>query len=245
MKTIKIVSFVVALLGGAMAVAADLSPTNADPAIIAVVTKLRKLYPATNFKEIRSTPMAGIYEVVMGQNIAYVDDSGRYFVFGHLFDMKEQRDLSEERMTIARKTDFNALPFKDAIVIVKGNGKRKMAVFSDPDCPFCKQLEATLSSVNDVTIYTFLFPLESLHPDARRKAVGVWCSKDRAKAWDDLMHRGTVPTAACEDTPIERNLRLAGELGITGTPTIIFENGASVPGAPKPDQLNRMLGGVK
>jgi thiol:disulfide interchange protein DsbC len=245
MRTIKILSFVAALSNGAMAVAADLNPINADPAIIGVVTNLRKLYPATNFKEIRSTPMTGIYEVVMGQNIAYVDESGRYFVFGHLFDMREQRDLSEERITSARQMDFNALPLKDAIITVKGNGKRKMAVFSDPDCPFCKQLEGTLASVNDVTINTFLFPLESLHPDARRKAVGVWCSKDRARAWDDLMHRGTVPTEACEDTPIERNLRLAGELGITGTPTIIFESGASVPGAPKPDQLNRMLGSTK
>src|ERR1700674_213237 len=103
MKTIRIVSFAVAFLCGAMALAAEINPTNADPAIIAVVTKLRKLYPATNFKEIRSTPMAGIYEVVMGQNIAYLDDSGRFFIFGHLFDMKEQRDLSAERMTAPRQ----------------------------------------------------------------------------------------------------------------------------------------------
>ena len=245
MKTIRIACLLAALSCAATGLAAELKPVNADPAMIAVATKLKKLYPATNFKEIRSTPMTGIYEVVMGQNIAYVEESGRYFVFGHLFDMREQRDLSEERMTSARQMDFNALPLKDAIITVKGNGKRKMAVFSDPDCPFCKQLESALSSVSDVTIYTFLFPLESLHPDARRKAVGVWCSKDRARAWDDLMHRGTVPTEACEDTPIERNLRLAGELGITGTPTIIFESGASVPGAPKSDQLNRMLGSAK
>ena len=245
MKTVKTMCFALSFLCGSTALAAELTPINADPAVIAVATKLRKLYPATNIKEIRSTPMAGIYEVVMGQNIAYVEESGRFFLFGHLFDMKEQRDLSEERMTAARQMDFSALPLKDAVVIVKGNGKRKMAVFSDPDCPFCKQLEATLAGISDVTIYTFLYPLDSLHPDARRKAVGVWCARDRAKAWDDLMHRGTVPTESCTDTPIERNLRLAEQLGITGTPTIIFENGALVPGAPKPDQLNRMLGSAK
>jgi thiol:disulfide interchange protein DsbC len=245
MKTIRIMSLVAALVCAAPGLAAELNPVNADPAIIAVATTLKKLYPATNFKEIRSTPIAGMYEAVMGQNIAYVDETGRYFVFGHLFDMKEQRDLSEERLTTARQIEFNALPLNDAIVTVKGDGKRRLAVFEDPDCPFCKQLEATLAELSDVTIYTFLFPLESLHPDARRKALGVWCSKDRARAWDDLMHRATVPSATCEDTPIERNLRLAGELGITGTPTIIFENGALVAGALKPDQLNRMLGAAK
>ena len=118
-------------------------------------------------------------------------------------------------------------------------------MFSDPDCPYCKQLESNLTKVTDVTIYTFLYPLEGLHPDAKRKSVGVWCAKDRVKAWDDLMLRNVVSDANCADHPVDRNLKLAESMSVTGTPTLIFANGQVVPGSPRPEQFEQLLGAAK
>jgi thiol:disulfide interchange protein DsbC len=231
------------------AVAADTGAVKveapADPAITAVIQNFKRLYPATPIKEVTATPLAGIYQVVMGKNVAFVDETGRYFIFGHMFDMKEQRDLTAETAATTAKVDFATLPINDAIVTVKGSGKRRVAVFMDPDCPYCKQLESSLSKITDVTIYTFLFPLDALHPDAKRKSVGVWCAKDRAKAWDDLMLRNIVSDAKCADTPVGRNMQLALSLGVNGTPTLLFPNGQVLPGSPRPEQLETLLGESK
>jgi thiol:disulfide interchange protein DsbC len=231
-----------------------------DPRHAAFVARFKKLYPKTKISHIASTELPGIYEVVMGPNIAYVEESGRYFVFGHLFDMRTQKDMSEERLAklgVARdpapvapqdgpppppqRIDFASLPLQDAIVTVKGNGKRKLALFSDPDCPFCKRIEESLAKVDNVTIYTFLFPLDGLHPDARRKAIGVWCAPDKAKAWQDLMQKGIVADGNC-DNPVERNAAFAAAKNINGTPTLIFADGSVIPGALPADQLERALG---
>lgn len=216
----------------------------ADPSIAAFTTKLKQLYPKTTFNSISQTPVQGIYEVVMGKNVAYVEGTGRYFLFGHLYDMQLQQDLTEGKKVEASSIDFAALPMKDAIITVKGNGTHKIAVFSDPDCPYCKRFEETLAQMNDVTVYTYLFPIDSLHPEARRKSIAVWCAKDRVKAWDDLMLRGISSTAECEN-PVARNIELAAKLGINGTPTIILGNGRLIPGAVSLAQLNSMLGGAK
>lgn len=249
MKTIKTLALVVASLFSFGAIAADSATVKvngqADPAMIAVIQKLKSLYPTTTFKEVTTTPLPGIYQVVMGRNVAFVDDTGRYFLFGRMFDMKEQRDLTEEAAPTNAKVDFDALPLKDAIVTKKGSGARKVVVFSDPDCPYCKQLESNLTKVTDVTIYTFLYPLGGLHPDAKRKSVGVWCAKDRAKAWDDLMLRNVVSDANCADHPVDRNLKLAESMSVTGTPTLIFANGQVVPGSPRPEQFEQLLGAAK
>lgn len=207
-----------------------------------MTAKLKQLYPNTAFKSVSASKLPGVYEVVMGKNVAYVEESGRYFIFGHLFDMATQTDLTEGKVQNANvnRMDFGALPLEDAVVTVKGDGSRKIAVFSDPDCPYCKQLENNLTNVNNVTIYTFMFPLEQLHPQAKAKAIGVWCAKDRAKAWDDLMKKNTVSVGNCEN-PIERNIALAEKLGINGTPTIILSNGTMMPGAPNAAKLEQMM----
>jgi thiol:disulfide interchange protein DsbC len=245
MKTIKTLTLIAASIISLGAVAADTADIKvngpADPALIAVIHKLKALYPATQIKEVSGTPLPGIYQVLMGRNVAFVDESGRYFLFGHLYDMKDQRDLTMDSSATVAKTDFAALPLADAIVTVKGSGTRKVAVFMDPDCPYCRQLESALDKLTDATIYTFLMPLEGLHPDAKRKSVGVWCAKDRAKAWNDLMTRNVVTDGSC-DAPIDRNIKLAERLGITGTPTLIFANGQVMPGAPRTDQLEQLLG---
>ena len=210
----------------------------------AMLMRLKAKYPKTVFKAVTATNLPGVYEVVMGKNVAYVEETGRYFLFGHLFDMETQTDLTEGKVARSNTVDFNALPIADAVVMVKGDGSRKIAVFSDPDCPYCKQLENTLATMNNVTVYTFMFPLESMHPQARAKSIAVWCAKDRAKAWDDLMRKNVAGSGNCEH-PIDRNIALAQSMGISGTPTVILADGTLLPGAPSAAKLEQMLADVK
>lgn len=208
-----------------------------------VEKRLKEQYPATKITAVRETPVQGVYEVAMGRNVAYTDASGRYMIFGHLYDMKEQKDLTAQRLDEINKIDVSALPLADAIKTVKGDGSRTLYVFSDPDCPFCQRLEReTMPKLDNVTIYTFLYPLEELHPDAKRKAETIWCAKDRAKAWDDFMKSGKLPDQVTRcDNPVERNIRLGGSLGINGTPTIILGDGTMVPGFVPASELERRL----
>ena len=204
-------------------------------------TRLQAQYPSTRFGAVNTTPWPGVFEVVMGANLAYVDLSGQYFLFGHLYDMKSQRDLTAERKDTLARIDFDALPLADAIKEVRGNGSRVLAIFSDPDCPYCQKLETDLRSLTNVTIYTFLMPLVSLHPAAHRKAVSVWCARDRSAAWHATMWRGeAVPEADCPH-PVDRNVALGERLGINGTPTLIAADGRMLPGAASKEQIEAWL----
>ena len=241
---------------------------DVDRASQDLLTQLRSLYPATHFKSVSTTPWPGVFEVAMGANLAYVDAAGRHFLFGHLYDMREQRDLTAERRQVLSRIDVKDLPLSDAITEVRGNGSRFLAVFSDPDCPYCKRLEVDLQDMTDVTIHTFVMPLSSLHPQARDKAMKVWCgmgsdasgSSDarqrmaaRVEAWHVLMRRssqsgdGTVDrqvpqaTAAC-DHPIDRNVELGRSLGIHGTPTLVAGDGRMLQGASGREQVEAWLG---
>ena len=161
-------------------------------------------------------------------------------------DLKSHSNLTEQRRSELSTVDFSRLPLDKAIVKVKGDGSRKLAIFTDPDCPYCKQLEKELSGVSNVTVYIFLFPLAQLHPDAPRKAKAVWCAADRVKAWDDLMLSGQeppAPKAGCE-TPIADIARVGEELHINGTPGLIFSNGKLVPGAIPAADIEKLLNGV-
>lgn len=210
----------------------------ADPAMMLT---LRQMYPSTTFKEVNRTAVAGVFEVIMGQNIAYVDQSGRYFFFGRMFDMQRQQDLTAGKIDEASKIDVSQLPLGDAIKTVKGNGARTLYVFSDPDCPFCKQLEQNLLGMTDVTVYTFLFPIEGLHPQAKAKAVAVWCAKDRVQAWESLMNNGaSLQQTACAH-PVDRNIALAERFGITGTPTLVAADGRKMPGAAPAERIAQWL----
>lgn len=236
------------LIGAFLATALFASASFAQDVLseAAMLSKLKQKYQNTTFKSVTATPLPGVYEVVMGKNVAYVEETGRYFVFGHLFDMQTQTDMTEGKIAsvaMANRIDFSKLPLADAVVSVKGDGSRKIAVFSDPDCPYCKQLENNLTSLNNVTIYTFLFPLEQLHPQAKAKSIGVWCAADRAKALADLMLRNITTSGNC-DNPIERNIALAQQMGVNGTPTIILTDGTIMPGAPAAAKLEQMLQGV-
>lgn len=206
-----------------------------------VETLLRTAYPATKIDSVEATPISGIYKVAMGRNQAFVDGSGKYFLFGRMYDMEKQEELYGQERDAAPKIDFAALPLAQAIKTVRGTGSRVLVVFSDPDCPYCKKLEQSLAQVKDVTVYTFLMPLDSLHPDARRKSVGVWCSPDRARAWEGLMLRGEKVADGQCDAPIDGIATLADSLGIQGTPYLIAGDGRSAPGAMPADRLSAWL----
>lgn len=247
MSMLKGLIFWIALSVSFGAIANDTAP---DPATIALRQALQQRYPNTKFGEIQKTPMTGIWEVWMGNNVAYVTDEGRHFIFGHMYDMQTQTDLTAAKLEVQGvksssakiKIDFNDLPFDDAIKVVRGTGERKIAVFSDPDCPYCRRLDGELDKLKDVTIYTFLFPLTSIHPEATSKAEQIWCSKDPALAWSQFMKSGKLNkrTNACK-TPIERNIELATKAGVQGTPFILFANGERAAGALDVASLERRL----
>lgn len=215
------------------------TPSAADPATEALRQALTRLYPNTRFGDIQRSAIPGLWEVWMGNNVAYVNDEGRHFIFGHLYDMQTQTDLTAAKKAQVSlqaeearpKIMFADLPLGDAIKVARGNGQRKMAVFSDPHCPYCRKLEVELAKLDNVTIYTFLYPIESLHPEAASVAQSIWCAKDKAAAWRQYMVSGKEPKALRCNTPINRNVALANSSGIFGTPYLVFGNGTQAPGA--------------
>ena len=201
-------------------------------------------YPKMSVESIVKTPYAGLYEVYMNGQIVYTDEKFNFLIAeGHLVDSKTKRDVTTDRLADLSKIDFSSLPLDQAIKVVKGNGSRKMAVFSDPDCPFCKRLEQNeLINISDVTIYTFLMPLEQLHPDAANKAKAIWCAADRSKAWQDWALNGQLPKKAAScDAPLEKVASLARKLGVTSTPTIFFADGKRMLGAYPAAEIEKAL----
>ncbi|MGY8527619.1 DsbC family protein [Paracidovorax citrulli] len=194
--------------------------------------------------EVFPAPIKGLYTVVTPQGWLYADGEGKHIIQGQIFDLHSKANLTDAQKVARMPTvDWRRLPLKDAIKVVKGNGKRQLVVFSDPDCPYCKMLEQqSLAHINDVTVYTFLYPIDGLHPDATRKARLIWCAKDRAKAWDDWMQSEVLPAGdgKCA-TPIERNLALAQKLKVQGTPLLVFKSGAQMPGARPPQVIEQKL----
>src|SRR5262249_35693259 len=161
------------------------------------------------------------FELFTGDSIMYTDKAGAYIFGGPLVETHSKRNLTAERVDERNMIDFSKLPLEKAIKTVKGTGERKLAIFADPDCPFCKRLEKEIEPMTNVTIYTFLYPLLSLHPDAERKARVIWCSKDRSNAWSEWMLRATLDDSpACEDAPISEVTAIARDLEINSTPTL-------------------------
>ena len=198
-------------------------------------------------EEVRPSAMAGLWEIRIGNEIRYTDAAGNYLIEGELIDLRTRRNLTEERVAKINKIDFAALPLKDAIVWKNGNGKRRIAVFADPNCGYCKRFEKTLQEVKDITVYTFLIPI--LGGDSTEKSRAIWCAKDVTSTWTAWMVDAKPPAksaAACDDSAIERNLALARRYRVNGTPAVIFEDGNRAPGALTAEQLEkRLLGAVK
>lgn len=201
-------------------------------------------YPKFKVDRVTKTPYAGLYEVFMGGQIIYADEKLTFLIAeGRLVDPKTKKDITGERLDELTKIDFSSLPLEQAIKVVKGNGSRKLVVFSDVDCPFCKRLERNeLDNITDVTVYTFLYPIEQLHPDAANKSKLIWCAKDRVQAWEDWILRDRLPNAAgnCE-VPLEKVGQLARRAGVTSTPTMFFADGKRMLGAQPYKEIERML----
>jgi thiol:disulfide interchange protein DsbC len=191
--------------------------------------------------EVSKTPIPGLFEVrVNGTDIYYTDADANYLIQGNLIDTKLMRNLTEERVDKLTAIAFDALPVKDAFTIVRGNGKRKLAVFEDPNCGYCKRFEEGLQKVNNVTIHMFLYPV--LGPGSVEKSKNIWCTKDKGKVWEDWMLHGVEPASAkCDTAAVDRNIQLGKKYKITGTPTLIFADGSRVPGAIGADQVEKRL----
>lgn len=207
---------------------------------------VQALAPEVKIVSIAKTPLAGLHEVVVdgarGPVVIYVSAQGDYVLAGELIDVKGRRNLTAERMDRLTAVKFDSLPLKQAIKVVRGDGRRKMAVFSDPDCPYCRKLEPELAKLNDVTIYIFPYPLP-MHGDAARKSRLVWCAKDRVQAWEDLMLRNKLPEGGMTDCgdPVDENLALGRRLRIDGTPALIFADGRRMPGYAEAARIEQML----
>jgi thiol:disulfide interchange protein DsbC len=196
--------------------------------------------PSAKVDAVRKIGALGLYEVQVGTDVVYTDEKVGYVIFGNIIDVKAKKDLTEERKLKLSRIKFSDLPLNLAIKQVKGNGKRVIATFEDPNCTYCKKLAKELQGVTDITIYTFLMPI--LSPDSIEKSKGIWCASDKAKAWNDWMVNGTQPAAGtCDTSAVSQSQALGQKLGIRGTPTIFFSNGERVPGYMPAAQLDQRL----
>lgn len=197
---------------------------------------------APKIDEVRPAAMPGLWEIRFGNDIRYTDATGSYFIEGELVDLKTKKNLTEERVTQINRVDFGALPFKDALMWKNGTGKRRIAVFADPNCGYCKRFEKALQEMKDVTVYTFLIPI--LGGDSPEKTRAIWCSKEGANTWLAWMLKGEAPpkpAAGCDESAIERNLALSRKIHVNGTPAILLEDGNRIPGAVGAVELEKRL----
>jgi len=209
---------------------------------VSVKKNLETRFPGIQISSVEKSPVDGLYEVVVdGDHIIYADKDAKYVIDGIMVETATRHNLTQEKVDKLTMVGFDSLPLEQAIKIVKGDGSRRLAVFSDPDCPYCKRLEPELAQLNNVTLYIFEYPLP-MHTDAARKSRLVWCSADRAKAWDALMLDGKLPEGKGDcPNPVEANLALAEKLHIQGTPHMILSNGKRIPGLVPVDKLSQML----
>ncbi|WP_441619077.1 MULTISPECIES: DsbC family protein [unclassified Cupriavidus] len=227
----------------AVTCAASAASANApeDPDSNRIAAEMKKMLDGrAEVKGVAKTPIPGLFEVSIGGGLVYTDGSARYIINGVMVDAKSGANLTEERLADLNRIKWSDLPLADALKWTKGNGSRQMAVFSDPNCPYCRRLEQNLRQIDDVTVYTFLMPV--LSDDSELKARQIWCAADRTKAWRDWMLGKVAPAgkANCK-TPIADNLRLGRKLNVTGTPGVFFADGTRLAGAADVVTLERRL----
>lgn len=235
-----VASLTLSLMAMACAQSGDLSPAQLSAIKQKLAQRLPELPPIDSA---RTTPMGGLIELKAGTSVLYTDANGDYLIEGQLIDTKTQRNLTEERLDEINRVDFATLPFKDAIVWKSGTGKRRLVVFADPNCGYCKHLEKEIQQIKDVTVYTFMIPI--LGDDSKAKVDTIWCLANRTQAWRDWMLNGTQPARAfgmCA-SPGQRNLALSQKLRVQGTPAMFFEDGSrlasAAPAATIEQRLNR------
>ena len=206
-----------------------------------VLKRVKEKFPSSFVDKVFATPYPGLYEVLMDNKLFYTDEQVSYVLVGNLIDVKSSKNLTQQRLRKLTAIDWKNLPLDLAIRKVKGDGSRKLAVFSDPMCQHCIVQEKELARITNVTVYTFLYPIERLHKGATARAQAVWCSKDRAKAWDDLMLSRIDPKAKpCRD-PVRKIEEVGTKLKVDVTPTLIFGDGTVVSGGIFAAQVEKLL----
>ena len=215
------------------------APSPAAAAEIAAVRKLaEQKFANSTVRGVTKSPYFGLFEIQLGEQLLYTDAKVNYVLVGSVYDANTKKNLTEAKLRQLNRVAFDSLPLNLAFKRVKGNGERKLAIFSDADCPFCARLEQELKSIDNVTIYTFLFPIDGLHPDSARKSRVIWCSSDKVKAWDEFFATGALPDNKGDcDNPVVATNELGSKLRITATPTLVFADGSVVPGALPAAQL--------
>jgi thiol:disulfide interchange protein DsbC len=201
-------------------------------------TLQKKVPQIGQINTVAKSPVPGLYEVITLDHLFYTDEKAQFLIDAAVYDLKSMRNITEERSRKLFALDFNKLPLELAVKQVKGNGSRKMAVFTDPNCGFCKKLEKELLQIDNITLYQFMYPI---FPGSDEKVRGVWCSKDRSKAWNDMMQHDITPPPGNCDTPTEKVLALGRKLKINGTPGLIFADGTSNPGYMPAAELEKAL----
>ncbi len=237
-----------ALLGAALACpwpAASAQPAlTGEPAAVKKV--LEQKFPGAAINHVAKTGYLGLYEVMLDDKLVYTDAKANYIVVGSIYDTNSKENLTEARTRKLNRVAVDKLPMDLSFKRVKGDGSRKLIIFSDADCPFCHRLEDEIKGLDNITIHTFLFPIDQLHPDAARKSKQIWCSGDPQKAWDEFFVSGAVPenNADCAD-PVARTQALGNSLHISATPTLVFEDGSLVPGALPAAQIEQELANAR
>ena len=224
-----------AFLLAALAMSSTLALANVDT----VKANLKQQHPNLDIQNIQATEMRGIYSGSMQGQVVYLNEDAKHILAGSMIRLSDQQNLTKALLVQQNSIDWKKLPLQDALKTVRGTGKRQLAIFSDPNCPYCKQLEVELKKLNDVTIYTFILPLKA---QSVRPSQQVYCEANPAQAWEDLIAKGLSPRAIepCAN-PIQRNLKLAQSLGLNGTPAIIFSNGFKVMGAYPAAQIEQIF----
>ena len=195
--------------------------------------------------EVTKTAIPGLYEIRVGTDVLYTDEEGNYIIEGQLIETKTKTNLTEQRVAKLTAIDFKTLPLKDALVWKQGTGERKLVIFADPNCGYCKKFERDLLTVKDVTVYTFLYPI--LGPDSTEKSKQIWCAKDNTKAWRDWMLKGTMASDSpqCDSSALQRNYAFGQKHRIRGTPGLVFEDGRTQAGAMNTEQIEKQLAATK
>jgi thiol:disulfide interchange protein DsbC len=216
-------------------------PAHADENVVR--QSFQQKFPKMTVESITRTPFANLFEVVLDGQVFYTDDKASYLFSGNLLDLRGQqpKNLTQESTgkmaaaVLAKSTDL-------AVKRVKGNGKRVIYTFEDPNCGYCKELQKELAKINDVTVYTFLWAI--LSPDSVEKAKAIWCAKDRGRAWDDAMLKGVIPAGKRDcDNPLEKNAQLAKRFGLQGTPGVYLANGQQIGGYVPADKIEAAFAG--
>jgi thiol:disulfide interchange protein DsbC len=227
------------LLLPSVVVAALVAAAAADEG--AVRATLRRVFPQSPVQSIAATPIPGVLEAAVGGQVLYITEDGRYILGGPLIDFKTNQNLTDARLEKLDAIPFDSLPLDWAIKRVQGKGTRRIAIFEDPDCPYCKKLEDELKGIDDLTIYVLLYPIDEIHPGATAKSKAVWCAKDRLKAWDEVMRTAAAPGTTDCDTPVAKIVAFGRQHRITVTPTTILPDGRRLLGAAPRADLERQL----